>query len=40
MTGVAATQARLESEEHVSVVGGLILVAILCEMQRRRARSA
>jgi len=40
MTGVAATQARLESEEHVSVVGGLILVAILCEVQRRRMRAA
>jgi transmembrane protein len=30
MTGAAATQARLESEEHLTVVGGLILVSILC----------
>jgi transmembrane protein len=30
MTGLAATQAMLESEEHLTVVGGMIIVAILC----------
>jgi transmembrane protein len=36
MTGAAATQARLESEEHLTVVGGLILVSILCHRQFKR----
>jgi transmembrane protein len=35
MTGAAATQARLESEEHLTVIGGLILVSILCHRQFR-----
>jgi transmembrane protein len=38
MTGLARTQALLESEEHISVVGGLILTAILCT--RRQLRRA
>jgi transmembrane protein len=33
MTGAAATQARLESEEHLTVVGGLILLSILCHRE-------
>ena len=36
MTGAAATQARLESEEHLSMVGGLIIISILCHVQARR----
>jgi transmembrane protein len=39
MTGAAATEARLECEEHMSVIGGLILVSILCRLRRRAARS-
>jgi transmembrane protein len=39
MTGAAATEARLECEEHMSVIGGLILVSILCHLRRRSARS-
>jgi transmembrane protein len=30
MTGAAAVQAQLESEEHLTVIGGLILTSILC----------
>ena len=30
MTGAAAIQNRLESEEHLTVIGGLILTSILC----------
>jgi transmembrane protein len=40
MTGAAATQARLESEEHVTVIGGLILTSILCYRRTRHLRSA
>jgi transmembrane protein len=39
MTGAAATEARLESEEHMSVIGGLILVSILCHLRRRGVRA-
>jgi transmembrane protein len=39
MTGAAATEARLECEEHMSVIGGLILVSILCHLRRRASRS-
>jgi transmembrane protein len=35
MTGLAATQAMLESEEHLTVVGGLMIVAILCYRDRK-----
>jgi transmembrane protein len=35
MTGLAATQAMLESEEHLTVVGGLLAVAILCHLERK-----
>jgi transmembrane protein len=41
MTGAAATRALLESEEHLTVVGGLILVSILCHRERKlRSASA
>lgn len=41
MTGLAATQATLEDEEHLTVVGGLIIVAILCHRERKlRSASA
>jgi transmembrane protein len=38
MTGTAATQARLESEEHLTVIGGLIVVSILSVLRKERAR--
>ena len=39
MTGFEATQAMLESEEHLTVVGGLIVVSILSVVrQGRRSR--
>lgn len=34
MTGLEAIQARLESEEHLTVVGGLIAVSILSHLVR------
>ena len=41
MTGLDATQAKLESEEHLTVIGGLIMVAILCHLERKlRSASA
>jgi len=41
MTGLAATQAMLESEEHLTVIGGLIAVSILCHLERKlRSASA
>jgi transmembrane protein len=40
MTGLAATQAMLESEEHLTVVGGLIAVSILCHLERKLRASA
>jgi transmembrane protein len=39
MTGAAAVQARLESEEHITVIGGLILTSILCYRRRSGASS-
>ncbi len=38
MTGAAAVQARLESEEHVSLIGGLVLASILAHLENRRRR--
>jgi transmembrane protein len=38
LTGAAAVQARLESEEHVTVIGGLILTSILCLRRAPRVR--
>lgn len=35
MSGAAAMQARLESEEHLTVVGALIVVSILSAVRRR-----
>jgi transmembrane protein len=39
MTGGAAVQARLESEEHLTVIGGLILTSILCYRRTSAAKS-
>jgi transmembrane protein len=39
MTGDAAVQARLESEEHVTVIGGLILTSILCYRRTTTAKT-
>jgi transmembrane protein len=36
MTGAAAMQAMLESEEHLTVVGGLIMVSILSVVRRQK----
>jgi transmembrane protein len=38
MTGAAAVQARLESEEHLTVIGGLLLASILAHLENRRRR--
>jgi transmembrane protein len=38
MTGEAAMQARLESEEHLTVIGGLVLASILAHLENRRRR--
>jgi transmembrane protein len=38
MTGQAAVQARLESEEHLTVIGGLLLASILAHLENRRRR--
>ena len=38
MTGPAAIQNRLESEEHLTVIGGLILASILAHLANRRRR--
>ncbi len=38
MTGDAAVQNRLESEEHVTVIGGLVLASILAHLENRRRR--
>lgn len=35
MTGAEAMQARLEAEEHVTVIGGLIAVSILSHLRRQ-----
>lgn len=35
MTGAAAMQAQLESEEHLTVIGGLIVVSILSHIRRQ-----
>ena len=40
MTGDAAVQARLESEEHLTVIGGLVLASILAHLENRRRRQA
>lgn len=40
MNGQAATQARLESEEHLTVIGGLVLASILAHLENRRRRQA
>lgn len=39
MTGLEAVQAKLESEEHLSVVGGLVIVSILSHIRRRWRQS-
>ena len=42
MTGAAATQARLESEGHLSMVGGLFCASVMCHLLdrgRRKSRS-
>ncbi|MDB5419602.1 MAG: DoxX family protein [Phenylobacterium sp.] len=39
MTGLAATQARLESEEHLTVIGGLIIVSIHSFLRGERGQS-
>jgi transmembrane protein len=39
MTGTAAIQNRLESEEHLTVIGGLILASILAHLANRRRRA-
>jgi transmembrane protein len=36
MTGTAAVENRLESEEHLTVIGGLILASILAHLENRR----
>jgi transmembrane protein len=38
MTGLAAVQARLESEEHLTVVGGLIIVSILSFLRKEQGQ--
>jgi transmembrane protein len=38
MTGLAATQAMLESEEHLTVVGGLIVVSIHSFLRKDRGQ--
>ena len=37
MTGPAAIQNRLESEEHLAVIGGLIALSIISHMRRKGA---
>ena len=39
LTGLAATQAKLESEEHLTVIGGLIAVSILSFLRKERGQS-
>jgi transmembrane protein len=39
MTGAAAVQAQLESEEHLTVIGGLILTSILCYRRTSTAKA-
>jgi transmembrane protein len=36
MTGNAAIENRLESEEHLTVIGGLVLASILAHLENRR----
>ncbi|WBU53381.1 DoxX family protein [Paracoccus sp. SCSIO 75233] len=38
MTGAAAVQAKLESEEHLTVIGGLIAISAFSHMMRIRRR--
>src|SRR5438270_1474159 len=40
MTGAAAVQNRLESEEHLTVIGGLVLASILAHLENRRQSRA
>ena len=40
MTGAAAIQNRLESEEHLTVIGGLVLASILAHLENRRRSQA
>ena len=40
MDGLAAVQAKLESEEHLTVIGGLIGLTALSHLMRRRNASA
>ena len=40
MDGLAAIQAKLESEEHLTVIGGLIGLTALSHMMSRRKRTA
>jgi transmembrane protein len=40
MTGTAAVENRLESEEHLTVIGGLVLASILAHLANRRRRRA
>lgn len=40
MTGAAAVQARLESEEHLSMIGGLIGISIMSHLAGARRRGA
>ena len=40
MTGAAAVENRLESEEHLTVIGGLVLASILAHLENRRRSRA
>ena len=40
MAGTAAVENRLESEEHLTVIGGLVLASILAHLENRRRSRA
>jgi transmembrane protein len=40
MAGAAAVENRLESEEHLTVIGGLVLASILAHLENRRQSRA
>jgi transmembrane protein len=40
MAGAAAVENRLESEEHLTVIGGLVLASILAHLENRRRSRA
>src|SRR5438309_8426309 len=40
MAGAAAVENRLESEEHLTVIGGLVLASILAHLESRRQSRA